>query len=358
MFLFLSSDFLLNLKKVFSMKSSLIICGVFVVLFLDGLILDDEPLWEPLEWSVIQNWILYSYIFTWASEVLFSSRYGSYTNRDKIVWIGLFRAYYGILYWFFCNIIIVTIFVTLPFYFEITYAISYSVVWWNWISSVFFFKFMSFFMVILTLVIILRFYARWASLYNLRLFFLFILLLLTIFFFLMTITTWFSFFTDTETFRNSGWSELSRITNGPLKWGWGSSARDHFSYHKTTTVFWAKNDQLVLSSLLFINIFIFLFLFFLLLQVFVYFWLLFSTGDISYNGLTFLFSTILHFTYLIGSLYFLVLLSLLYQFIRFPVELFYYVKFIQLVRLEVELIFDFLSLFFVFLCYSLKLLKY
>ena len=326
--------------KFFFSPSSRTVFAILLVLFFDTLLLDDEPLWEPLEWSVVQTWVLYSYLFTWVSEVVFSSRYGSYTNRDKIVWIGLFRAYYGMLYWFFFNLIIVTIFVTLPFYFEITYAISYSVVWWNWISSVFFFKFISLFSLILVMVTLIKLRSRWASLEEMRLFLFFVFFLLTILFFFQTFFTWFSFFTDANTFKQSGWSELSRVVNGPLKWGWGSSDRDHFSYHKTTTVFWAKNDQLVLGSLLFINVFLFLFLFFLLLQVFSYFWVLAYSVEISHNGLTFLHSTLLHFMYLILAFSFFVVLSMLYQFMRFPVELFYYLRFIQLVRLEGELLVD------------------
>lgn len=324
---------------------TIFLLSILAILLLDGLLLDDEPLWEPLEWSVIQNWILYSYIFTWASEVIFSSRYGSFTNRDKIVWIGLFRVYYGLLYWFFINLVIVTIFVTLPFYFEITYAISYSVVWWNWISSIFFFKFISFFAVILTLVSLVRLRARWSTQRDTRLLILLILILLSFLFYFQTLNTWFGFFTDVEAFRKSGWSELSRITNGPLKWGWGSSNRDHFSYHKTTTTFWAKNDQLVLSSLLFINIFLFLFLFFLILQVVTYYWVLAYSGEVSHNGLTYLYSTLLHFFYLILGFSILVLLSLIYQFMRFPTELYYYVKFIQLMRLEGEMLLDIFHFF-------------
>nr|ACX30970.1 hypothetical protein [Moneuplotes minuta] len=325
----------------FYMSPGMVFClSILLILLFDGLLLDDEPLWEPLEWSVVQTWILYSYIFTWASEVIFSSRYGSFTNRDKVVWIGLFRTYYGLLYWFFINLIIVTVFVTLPFYFEITYAISYSVVWWNWLSSVFFFKFISFFSVILLLMSLIRLRARWTSQWEIRYLLLLVLFFLSFLFYFQTFITWFSFFTDTDTFRKSGWSELSRVTNGPLKWGWGSSSRDHFSYHKTTTAFWAKNDQLVLSSLLFINIFLFLFLFFLILQVIAYYWVLSYSGEISHNGLTYLYSTVLHFFYLILGFSFLVLLSLIYQFMRFPVELFYYVKFVQLMRLEGELVLD------------------
>lgn len=49
--------------------------------------------------------------------------------------------------------------------------------------------------------------------------------------------------------------------------------------------------------------------------------------------------------YLVFGFGVLVILSMIYQFMRFPVELFYYVKFIQLVRLEGELILDLLYVF-------------
>ena len=250
------------LFKFFELDGWVFFKTVFIVILIDGLLLDDEPLWEPLEWSVVQTWIFYLFLFSWVAEVVFSSRYGSYTNRDKIVWIGLFKTYYGMLFWFLINMFIVTIFVTLPFYFEITYAISYSVVWWNWISSVFFFRIGSIFTIILALILILRFQTRWLNLNTTKLILLAILVLLTYIFYFNFIVTWFSYFTDPNEFSHSGWSELSWLNNGPLKWGWGSDARDHFSYHKTPTVFWAKNDQLILSSFLFINIFFFYIFFF------------------------------------------------------------------------------------------------
>jgi len=191
--------------KFFELDGVIFLKLVFIVICIDGLVLDDEPLWEPLEWSVIQTWIIYVYIFSWAAEVIFSSRYGSFTNRDKIVWLGLFKTYYGMLFWFLINMVIVTVFITLPFYFEITYAISYSVVWWNWISSVFFFKFLSIFILTVILSIILRFQVRWLNLMTTKLIVLTILVLVTYLFYFLFITTWFSYFTDPSEFKNSGW---------------------------------------------------------------------------------------------------------------------------------------------------------
>jgi len=31
---------------------------MLIVFLIDALIMDDEPLWEPLEWSMLQTWLL------------------------------------------------------------------------------------------------------------------------------------------------------------------------------------------------------------------------------------------------------------------------------------------------------------
>ena len=37
--------------------------GLFIIFFVDALIADDEPLWEPIEWSLLQSWILFIFLF-------------------------------------------------------------------------------------------------------------------------------------------------------------------------------------------------------------------------------------------------------------------------------------------------------
>jgi hypothetical protein len=37
--------------------------GLFLIFFLDAIIADDEPIWEPLEWSLAQSWILFIFLF-------------------------------------------------------------------------------------------------------------------------------------------------------------------------------------------------------------------------------------------------------------------------------------------------------
>jgi hypothetical protein len=37
--------------------------GFIFILFIDACLTDDEPLWEPIEWSLVQSWILFIFSF-------------------------------------------------------------------------------------------------------------------------------------------------------------------------------------------------------------------------------------------------------------------------------------------------------
>jgi hypothetical protein len=37
--------------------------GFAFILFIDACLTDDEPLWEPVEWSLVQTWILFIFAF-------------------------------------------------------------------------------------------------------------------------------------------------------------------------------------------------------------------------------------------------------------------------------------------------------
>lgn len=317
--------------------------AIILVLILDGLIFDDEPLFEPLEWSLVQTWVIYIYGLTWAAEVIFSSRYGSYSNRDKIVWIGLFKTYYGLLNWLIINLILVTVFVTLPFYFEITYLFSYAVVWWSWFSAPYFFRLISLVSLLLVVLQLAQLSVRWASNRVLILLYFLTIVVIAFMFYFQSLTTWLGFFSDVNTFSKSGWSELHRIVNGPLKWGWGSTSRDHFSYHQTTTTFWAKNDRLLLGSLLFFNIFLFLFIFFLFAKVVVYFKIIQTDQTASHTHLTVLYSSVQYFLFMLGFGCILTTLSVFYQYIRLPLEYSVFVKFGSLITAQIDLMSDVFS---------------
>lgn len=318
-----------------------------LIIFFDSLILDDEPLWEPLEWSVVQTWVLFIYLFSWAAEVFFSSKYGSYTNRDKLVWISLFKTYYLLVGWFFFNFIIVTVFVTLPFYFEITYSISYMVVWWLWISSYFFFKLISVFVFIFLLSLTLRYILKWSGLFLFYFIIFIIFFIITWIIFFFFIMVGFSYFSFSLEYRSSGWSNISSIINGPLKWGWGLRNRDHFSYHKTPESFWFKNDSQIAASLFFFNVLLFFFLFFLFLQLVAVSRYVFKNKELSFNILTYFILNLKLFFFLINIHLLLIFLSFFYQFIRLPFEFswfFYITNFFKAV------IFLLLDLKFYFKC--------
>lgn len=321
--------------------------NIFLIILIDGLVFDDEPVWEPIEWGMVQTWLLFLFMFTWVAEVLFSSRFGSYTNRDKKVWLGLHKAYWLFQLWFILNMFIVTIFVTLPFYFEITYSISYIVLWWNWFNSIFFFKITTIFSLILIILGGIKFQLRWMSASRLLVLFIIILLLIAYLLYFNFIHTFFAFFSsDVNAFSKNGWLDFNRATHGPLKWGYGSASRDHFSFHKITTTFWYKNDPLIAASMLFLNLFLFFYLFFLFFQTLVMVRLLYKNNTVSYNNLTMFYASVKQFYYMLLFFLFLILLCFVYQLVRFPFEYLWFNRFFFFVFTFIEIIFDFVHLFF------------
>ena len=321
-------------------------CGVvyvrnlFILLLIDGLLFDDEPVWEPLEWSLVQSWLLFIFIFAWIAEVTFSSKYGLYSNRDKKVWLGLHKTYWLFQFWFLCNIFIIMIFITLPFYFEITYSISYLVVWWNWFNSFFFFKLTFLFSFILVLTRLVDILVRWCD-YKLSVVFIFIINCLIGYLLYFTfIITFFSFFSDIDIFNKDGWLEWDGLAQGPLKWGYGTPARDHFSYHKTTLSFWFKNDPQIAGSMLFLNLFIFFYLFFLFILSLSILRTLKSNTEFTFNNWSFFLSSIKQFYFLLLFLIFLLIISLLYSLIRFPFEFFWFNKLLYFIHSTINVVFD------------------
>ena len=137
----LNNSFFINLeiflKKSFGF-SFYYIQGFIFVLFIDACLTDDEPLWEPIEWSLVQTWILFIFSFAWIAENLIVSRYGSYTGRDKRVWMSWYKTFWLIEGYYIINYAVAAIFVIVPFYFETNYNLSFVYSWWHWYSRVFF----------------------------------------------------------------------------------------------------------------------------------------------------------------------------------------------------------------------------
>ena len=159
------------------------------------------------------------------------------------------------------------------------------------------------------------------------------------------IITFFSFFSDISAFSKTGWVEWDKLTQGPLKWGYGSASRDHFSSHKTTLSFWFKNDPQIAGSMLFLNLFFFFFFFFLLISSLSILRTLISGTEFTFNNMTFFFSSVKQFYFLIIFLVFLVMMGIVYSLIRFPFELFFFAKVIFFILSFVEVFWDFFNSF-------------
>ena len=137
--------------------------GLVFLLFIDACLTDDEPLWEPIEWSLVQTWILFTFTFAWAAENLIVSRYGSYTGRDKRVWMSWYKTFWLIEGYYVINYGIVCIFVCVPWYFEINYSLSFVYSWWHWYSRVFFYKFVALYSVLLLFAYLTQINLKWLN---------------------------------------------------------------------------------------------------------------------------------------------------------------------------------------------------
>jgi len=77
------------------------------------------------------------------------------------------------------------------------------------------------------------------------------------------IMTFFAYFTDPLWYQKTKVIDYVQLSHEPWKWGWGPAKRDHFSYHKVSTVFWFKNDGPYASAFMLIQSFFFISLFML-----------------------------------------------------------------------------------------------
>lgn len=298
--------------------------GLFLILFIDACLTDDEPLWEPIEWSLVQTWILFIFSFAWIAENLISSRYGSYTGRDKRVWVGWYKTFWLIEGFYMLNYGIVATYVTVPFYFELNYNLSFIYSWWHWYSRVFFYKFIVTYSVVLTSAYWLQISARWIS-YKKALV---VILLITIFICYLIYThfimVFFGYFTDPIWYQKTKPIDYIQLSHEPSRWGWGSAKKDHFTYHNVKTVFWFKNDGPFVSSFLMFHLFLFLCLFLLLI-----FWIsllrrVWATNEVPVTFTTYCVSSLKQFFYFFLCFYIFVFLSFLTNYMRLPWELYYF----------------------------------
>lgn len=294
--------------------------GMFTVFFVDSIITDDEPIWEPVEWSLLQTWILFIFAFAWIAENLISSRYGSYTGRDKRVWNGWYKTFWLIEAYYIITLGLASIFVITPFYHEINYSLPLVVSWWNWYNRVFFFKFISLYSLILYLAYYIQFNIRWMNWKKLLILVLFINMFLGYLLYTHFVMSFFSYFTDPNWYHTSRLIDYVRISHEPNKWSWGNAKRDHFSYHKSSTVFWFKNDGPFAASLMFFHFSFLLFLFFLY-----FYWVtlarrIYASRETTITFTTYCVTSLKQFYFLFFALYLLVLFSFMLTYLRFPIE--------------------------------------
>ena len=294
--------------------------GLAVLFFFDAMLTDDEPLWEPVEWSLVQSWILFIFAFAWIAENLITSRYGSYTGRDKRVWVAWYKTFWLIEAWYMMSLGAAALFVIVPFYHEISYSLPLVVSWWNWYSRVFFFKFVS----IYSLALYVAYYLQ----LNLGVFHwrksLLLILLINLFLSYLLYTQFMisfcAYFTDPNWYHKTKLVDYVQLSHEPNKWSWGNSKRDHFSYHRSTTVFWFKNDGPFAAASLLFNILFFITLFNLYLYWVVLFRRVYTTQEITYTYTTYCVSSLRQFFYYLAFLYLLVLFSFVVQYWRLPIE--------------------------------------
>ena len=319
----LSLVYLLDIWKRTIGDGFIYLRGLFIIFFIDACLTDDEPIWEPVEWSLVQSWIMFIFLFAWISENLISSRYGSYTGRDKRVWIAWYKTFWLIEACYIISLGAACLWVMVPFYFEVTYSTSFLVSWWNWYSRVFFFKFISLYTVILFIAYFLQInvrYANWRKSFVLIILINFFLSYLIYIHFFMS---FFGYFTDANWYHKTRLVDYVQLSHEPNKWSWGTSKRDHFSYHRSSTVFWFKNDGPFASSFLFINL-----LFLISLFLLYFYWItlirrVYATQEITYTYTTYCISGLKQFFYFFLFLFIFILFSFMFNYWRLPVEFYW-----------------------------------
>lgn len=321
---FMKTEFTVNKKQVFG-EGFVFVAYLMIIFYVDALLSDDEPIWEPTEWSLLQSWLMFIFLFSWIAENLITSRYGSYTGRDKRVWFAWYKTFWNIQIYYALSLGAAALFVIIPFYHEITYITPLIMSWWDWYSRTFFFKFTSIYTISLLLAVwfqstITQFHWKKSLLIALMIN-LFIAYLLYGHFF----TTFFAYFTNSSWYLKTRLVDYVQLSHEPNKWSWGNPKRDHFSYHSSKTVFWYKNDGPFASAMLLFNIF-----FFLTIFTFHIFWLtlirrVYATNEITYTYATYCVSALRQFLYGFNLLYLLILFSFVVTYWRLPVE-FYWVN--------------------------------
>lgn len=295
--------------------------GFIFLLFIDACLTDDEPLCEPIEWSLVQTWILFIFLFGWIAENLIVSRYGSYTGRDKRVWMSWYKTFWLIEIYYIINFAAAACFVITPFYFEINYSLPFVYTWWDWYTRVFFFKFISLFSLVLIITNFIQLGGRWLNWYKVLYLVTFINLILGYLLYTTFIISFFGYLTNPLWYQKNRAIDYIQLSHEPAKWGWGIAKRDHFTYHCTRTVFWFKNDGPMAASLMLFHMYFLLSLFFVFIYWVALFRRIYSMKEVPVTYTTYCVSSLRQLFYCFLFLYFFVLLSFVTGYWRLPIEL-------------------------------------
>lgn len=296
------------------------IFALLIIFFFDALFDGDEPIWEPLEWSLIQTWIIFIFLFSWIGENLITSRYGSFTGRDKRVWFAWYKSMWWIELFYIATLGVTILLIIVPFYFELTYASSFIMTFWNWFSKAFFFK-SAFFLVFAILVsLVLQINIRFIFYKKILLLVFINIIILNFLFFTQFYITFFSYFTDIVWYTKNKSNDLIQLSHEPWKWGWDLESRDHFQYHSSKTVFWFKTDGPFAESFFLINLLYFVSLTFVLFFWLVLFRKVYSLNEVSYTYSLGAVSVLRQFFYFYLMFYLFILASIGIIYLKFPYE--------------------------------------
>lgn len=309
-----------NLSKISFSFGFYHLRALVFILFIDACLTDDEPLWEPIEWSLVQTWILFIFSFAWIAENLIVSRYGSYTGRDKRVWFSWYKTFYLIEIYYMINYGVAILFVIVPFYFELNYNLSFIFSWWHWFSRVFFFKFISLFTIIYIFSLIFQISIRWFDWRKSLVLVILVNIFLSYLLYTHFIMLFFGYFTDPIWYQKTRPNDYIQLSHEPSKWGWGPAKKDHFTYHNVKTVFWFKNDGPFASSFLLFHQFLFLSLFLLYIYWITLFRRIYSTKEVPLTYSTYCVSSLKQFFYCFLALYIFIFMGYIFQFQRLPIE--------------------------------------
>jgi len=311
---------LLNAWKATIGEGFIYLRGLAIIFFIDAALTDDEPLWEPIEWSLVQSWIMFIFFFGWVAENLITSRYGSYTGRDKRVWFAWYKTFWWLTFYYLFTMAIIAIFIITPFYNELTYTLPFVVSWWNWYTATYLFKLFSTLGLVLYLAYFLLINARW---FNWRKSFTLIVFINLVLFYLLYsqfFIAYFAYFTDPNWYHKTRLVDYIQLSHEPNKWSWGSAKRDNFSYHNSKTVFWFKNDGKFAEAMIFCQFSLLLALF-----GFIFYWIIllrrvYATKEFSYTYLTYCVSSLRQVFYFFALLYGFVFYSFFIAYWRLPIE--------------------------------------